>query len=85
MISNEIKFKASKVFFIKYGINHNKNNTNPEFGIDVFNNGKLVKSIPSISEDKNEIERILSICNELNLELCQLDDIIEDYLTDFSI
>jgi len=25
------------------------------------------------------------MCNELELELCQLDDIIEDYLTDFTL
>ena len=73
------------MFFIKYGINHNKNNTNPEFGIDVFKDKKIIKSIHSISENKEDIEKIVSLCNELDIEMCHLDDIIEDYLTDFSI
>lgn len=85
MISWEIKSIASKVFSIKYGINQNKNNSHLEFGIDVFDEGILIKSIPSISEDKKEIEKILSVCYELDIELCHLDDVIEDYLTDFSI
>lgn len=73
------------MFFIKYSINLNKNNTHLEFGIDVFKDEKIIKSIHSISENKEDIEKIVSLCNELDIEMCHLDDIIEDYLTDFSI
>lgn len=73
------------MFFIKYSINLNKNNTHLEFGIDVFKDKKIIKSIHSISENKEDIEKIVSLCNELDIEMCHLDDIIEDYLTDFSI
>lgn len=73
------------MFFIKYSINLNKNNTPLEFGIDVFKDEKIIKSIHSISENKEDIEKIVSLCNELDIEMCHLDDIIEDYLTDFSI
>ena len=73
------------MFFIKYSINLNKNNTHLEFGIHVFKDEKIIKSIHSISENKEDIEKIVSLCNELDIEMCHLDDIIEDYLTDFSI
>ena len=36
-------------------------------------------------EDGFEMTELVEMCNELELELCQLDDIIEDYLTDFTL
>lgn len=75
----------SRVFYIEYSINNTQRHSHCEFGIDVFNEGQLLKSITSITENKNDIENIVAMCNELEIELCHLDDIIEDYLTDFCI
>ena len=46
---------------------------------------KLIKSVSGISESFREMTELVEMCNELELELCQLDDIIEDYLTDFTL
>ena len=45
----------------------------------------LIKSVSGISESFREMAELVEMCNELELELCQLDDIIEDYLTDFTL
>lgn len=68
-----------------YKINYLKNDTHPEFGIDAFENGLLIKSIEGITDIYNDIVCLNDMCNELEIEICHLDDIIEDYLTDFCI
>lgn len=45
----------------------------------------LIKSVSGISESFREMTELVEMCNELELELCQLDDVIEDYLTDFTL
>lgn len=55
------------------------------FGISAFCGKKLIKSVSGISESFREMTELVEMCNELELELCQLDDIIEDYLTDFTL
>ncbi len=54
-----------------------------EYGIDVLHNGELIKSICSITDNKDDMVELKNICNEAKLELCHLENIIEDYLTDF--
>ncbi len=56
-----------------------------EFGINAFENGMLVKSVERITENKTDMEKLVDMCNELKIELCHLDYVIEDYLTDFSL
>ncbi|MDD6989931.1 DUF6514 family protein [Ruminococcus sp.] len=55
------------------------------YGIDVFSRGKLVKSIDRITNNYNDIILLVNMCNELEIELCHIDDIVEDYLTDFCV
>jgi len=55
------------------------------FGISAFCGKKLIKSVSGISESFRQMTELVEMCNELELELCQLDDIIEDYLTDFTL
>ena len=64
---------------ITYKLNHTPEDGFNTFGISAFCGKKLIKSVSGISESFREM------CNELELELCQLDDIIEDYLTDFTL
>ena len=61
------------------------NRLNDEFGIDAFNDGNLVKSVYGITDLSEDAERLMKLLNELNIELCHFEDIIEDYLTDFEI
>ncbi|MCH5297576.1 MAG: hypothetical protein J1E85_07890 [Ruminococcus sp.] len=68
-----------------YKINCIKNNTYKEFGIDAFENGLLIKSVEGITDIFDDITQLKDMCNELEIEICHLDDIIEDYLTDFRI
>ena len=58
---------------------------NEEFGIDVFDDGKKIKSVCGITNLKTDAEKLVNLFNELNIELCHFEDIIEDYLTDFEI
>ncbi|MCD8026413.1 MAG: DUF6514 family protein [Clostridiales bacterium] len=55
------------------------------YGIDVFDNTALIKSIDNFTDSKSDAEKIADLCNELQVEPCHLEDIIEDYLTDFII
>ena len=61
------------------------NRLNDEFGIDAFNDGNLVKSVCGITDLTEDAERLMKLLNELSIELCHFEDIIEDYLTDFEI
>lgn len=68
-----------------YKINCLRKDTGEEFGIDAFKDGLLLKSVAGITDIFDDIIRIRDMCNELEIEICHLDDIIEDYLTDFRI
>ncbi len=66
---------------IFYKINHNNN----DYGIDVFCDGELITNICNITDIKSDAEKLVNLFNDLEIELCHFDDIIEDYLTDFEI
>lgn len=66
---------------IFYKINQKNNN----YGIDVFCDDKLIKYVYNITEIKSDAEKLVNLFNELDIELCHFEDIIEDYLTDFEI
>lgn len=79
------KLEWQDFFMVIYKINCFKNVTNSKFGIDAFENGMLIKSVEGITDIFEDITQIKDMCNELEIEICHLDDIIEDYLTDFRI
>lgn len=56
-----------------------------EFGIAVRINGKIRASAPCLSESRAEMEKLAALLNGLEIEPCHFDDIIEDYLTDFTV
>lgn len=70
---------------IEYKFNYIKYCSENEYGIDIFSQGKLVKSIDGITNNYNDIILLVNMCNELEIELCHIDDIVEDYLTDFCV
>lgn len=69
---------------ITYKLNHTPEDGFNTFGISAFA-ANAYKSVSGISESFREMTELVEMCNELELELCQLDDIIEDYLTDFTL
>lgn len=69
------------VELIFYKTNHHSD----EYGIDAFDDNNLVKTVCGITDIKTDAEKLVNLFNELEIELCHFDDIIEDYLTDFEI
>lgn len=53
------------------------------FGLTVILNDKIIKKVTSLSENKYEVENLVNMCNQLEIEQCHIDDIIDDFLTDF--
>ncbi len=70
---------------LTYKINCVKYCSHKEYGIDAFHENNLIKSFEGITDNKSDMLKLTELCNELKLELCHIEDIIEDYLTDFTI
>ncbi len=52
------------------------------YGIDITDTdtNTVVKSIPDICFDRPKLEKLIKDCNELDVELIHIYDIIEDFL-----
>lgn len=70
---------------LRYKSNYIEYCSYKQYGIDVLHNGKLIKSYYDITENYDDISELINMCNSLEIDLCHIDDIIEDYLTDFQI
>ena len=68
-----------------YRIIEEKGALRAEYGIALLKNGAEVARVPKISENRRDIEELAALLNELKIEPCHFEDIIEDYLTDFSV
>ena len=68
-----------------YRIIEEKGASRAEYGIILLDNGAEVFRIPKISENRRDIEELGALLNELKIEPCHFEDIVEDYLTDFSV
>ena len=66
---------------VEYKINCEDN----AYGIIALANDKTVKSIDCITESFDDANSLVDLLNDLKIELCHFEDIIEDYLTDFCI
>lgn len=70
-------------FMLLFRINTIINNKKPSYGLDVFNQKELLRRYTNISDNQTEITKLIGLCNSLDIEECHIDDIIEDFLTDF--
>ena len=52
---------------------------------DTYGISNETRQIKDISVDKEKVERLVSLCNSLNLSPMHLDDVVEDFLTDLEI
>lgn len=56
-----------------------------EYGIALFEGETELQTIPKLSPCKEAVESLTAMLNELSIEPCHFEDIVEDYLTDFSL
>ncbi len=70
---------------VEYKLNKKTVGTVAEYGIDLIIDNRTVTSVECISENKSDIAKLAEFCNELGLEPCHFDYIVEDYLTDCCI
>ncbi len=47
--------------------------------------GATLKEAPALTDSRLSAEALVRLLNELMVEPCHFEDIIEDYLTDFTI
>lgn len=64
-------------------INTYSNNANITYGIDVIDKERTVRQYANLSDNAEEINKLVILCNSLDIEECHIDDIVEDFLTDF--
>ncbi len=50
------------------------------YGIDVFEENKLIKTVKDISLERASLERLIHKCNLLNVSLIHIDDVLEDFM-----
>lgn len=55
------------------------------YGVTAYINSIPAVTVPDVFPSKEDACRVVALLNELEVELCHLEDIIEDYLTDFSV
>lgn len=66
-----------------FRINTFLNNKNSSYGINVSDGERIVRQYKNISDNTDELDKLCKLCNTLDIEECHIDDIIEDFLTDF--
>ena len=66
-----------------FRINTYSNNANITYGIDVIDKERTVRQYANLSDNAEEIKKLVILCNSLDIEECHIDDIVEDFLTDF--
>lgn len=56
-----------------------------EYGIALVKDGKTVACVPCLSADRAAVTRLTALLNELQIEPCHFEDVVEDFLTDFTV
>lgn len=55
------------------------------YGVALYDCGVMTKSAPCLSDRKSDMEQLAGLLNGLEIEPCHFEDVIEDYLTDFTV
>lgn len=55
------------------------------YGISVTDKNGICDKIEDISPDKAEMEKLVSLCNELQLDPIHLEDIVDDFLSTLTV
>ena len=75
--------RSGVYFMLLFRINTYSNNANITYGIDVIDKERTVRQYANLSDNAEEIKKLVILCNSLDIEECHIDDIVEDFLTDF--
>lgn len=70
---------------MEYKLYLENNDLRQSYGIEVIKNGKKVRNITGMGDDKGNLRKLVNLLNELDAPEYELDDIIEDYLTFFEV
>ena len=76
---------------ITYGITEEKysvgNSSRVSYGIaayayaDVDGTATVVASVHDVTQDKQKLSELVDVCNRLELSVCHLSEVVEDFLT----
>lgn len=78
-------FFTKSVIDLEYRLSKSQGKYQNSYDIDISDNKKIVRKIPDMGGDGENLGKLVDLLNELQPEPSQLDYIIEDYLTFFDV
>lgn len=78
-------FFTKSVIDLEYRLSKSQGKYQNSYDIEISDNKKIVRKIPDMGGDGENLGKLVDLLNELQPEPSQLDYIIEDYLTFFDI
>ena len=89
-LSKPMKRKWSNVVNVTYGViaetYSSESSTRKSYGIAAYSNSykdgtaTIVAAIHDITTDIRQLTELVSLCNSLELSLCHLNDVVEDFV-----
>ena len=76
-------FFTKSVIDLEYRLSKSQGKYQNFYDIEISDNKKIVRKIPDMGGDGENLGKLVDLLNELQPEPSQLDYIIEDYLTFF--
>lgn len=76
---------SHRVMELKYVTISEGTPASPSYGISLLIGGMPQQTIPGITNRKADADALAALLNELEVEPCHFEDVIEDFMTDFSI
>ena len=78
-------FFTKSVINLEYRLSKSQDKYQNSYDIEISDNKKIVRKIPDMGGDGENLGKLVDLLNELQPEPSQLDYIIEDYLTFFDV
>ncbi|MBQ2093474.1 hypothetical protein [Ruminococcus sp. JL13D9] len=78
-------FFTKSVIDLEYRLSKSQGKYQNFYDIEISDNKKIVRKIPDMGGDGENLGKLVDLLNELQPEPSQLDYIIEDYLTFFDV
>ncbi len=78
-------FFTKSVIDLEYRLSKSQGKYQNSYNIEISDNKKIVRKIPDMGGDGENLGKLVDLLNELQPEPSQLDYIIEDYLTFFDV
>lgn len=78
-------FFTKSVINLEYRLSKSQGKYQNFYDIEISDNKKIVRKIPDMGGDGENLGKLVDLLNELQPEPSQLDYIIEDYLTFFDV